>query len=1493
MKGTTYPSFQVGKKGPTLYQGSSAPSNSNGNDGDFYIQFNSGSNTNFTFQRVNGVWLKIQRQSAYLDEISALTLSANGTLASDGTNIIINTPSQQITAMGLGTAALLNANGAPNNLFALDANGLIPTSVIPPLSIINVYVVADNAARDALITSPGVQTGDVAIVSSSGLAYIYDGSQWHVLAAANAVQAIQTNQIGVVKTGVVSLATTDILSGVFPEARGGTNQNYYNAGDLLVGNSSNGLSRLGMGTTAQVLSIASGSVSWNTLAASNITFTANTANNISSINVQNAIVEVANEHTFINVATTAPTNNNDSSQNYKIGDLWINTTNNKAYVATKVSVGLANWLNLTAVSSGSSNNTLWYVSPYGSDDPTQGDGSVTRPYLTIGNAITNASSGDKIIIYPGTYTESLTPGKDIILDGIGVNNDLNATIVGTQTLGSYNFGASKIIFQNTSGTVVSITAGSKNYTFDNCQLLANNVSSTCVSITGTVSTGYALSFSNTVIQGITNHNHGGIAIYDRCSGTNWNLSVANSGATVKVHNTDLINYITHNNGNLLVDSVAEIISNTNGDGIVSTSNTGLLYLSNVNLHNVTSNSFGNLNKSGSCNYILSNVQRASSTLSGTRLALTNSAEDIYGDYASPTNYTPSTDAVTNHLKAIDSKFANISIRSLTDVYNFGSSDSNKTLMVNGTGTAVNVQRLGTTYSFSSSTYNVVSTDFAKNIDFNGTSTSTVNLPAISGLYDGWYVNIKNKSTVAGLAISVVPPSGYYINGASSLSLRPQEGLSIYFNSDNSFNTYAPPFIRTFSQLDDAPSYTANKFLKINSSGTAVICASTINTSDITGLASVATGGSFLNLTDTISSYTGHGMQVLRVNSGETAVEPGVILGTVATLNYGTSAGQIPILDSNGKIQSSVIPHISLTNVTVVTTNAQRDALNPLTGDVCRVTSTGITYMWSGSQWISIQTPDVISSVNGYTGAVVLAASDLAYTPPASTQLTATNVQDAITQVANTRPYLTISTSSPSVSNDSSQYFKQGDIWINTTSSRVYFALSVAVGAAVWSQAGGGSPLNNVGFVSTTGDDTNGDGSIARPFATIQHTIENVGSVVVISPGTYTQNITLDQNVCLIGMGDPSQTVISGSLTCSNTSPVQVKNLTVNNGSGIAITLQGSSQTLFENVTATSTGSTTVKTTGSNNVLYKFMSSSIVGTLTLTRNAGTTFIDNTSQATNITATGENFQAKNCAILGTITHSSGLIDLMNIDSLGGLTSTASTLANSVNLDGVKFLNSSLSYTTLSLGTSTYYRIKNTTYNPTTILPANRVIYEQLAADINVNYSPTNFTATGADVTSQITGIDTALGLRLQSVSGDTSPSLGGDLNVNGHNITSTSSININPTTVLSIGGIEITPKTSIIINNNISTPTQVYSFPASYNSMIMEYGIKRGSNGTRTSTFMTVTDGSTLEYTDNGIDIGDCGVSVTAALSSGTVYIYYTSTNTGTIGTLSFTAKKFAI
>lgn len=94
------------------------------------------------------------------------------------------------------------------------------------------------------------------------------------------------------------------------------------------------------------------------------------------------------------------------------------------------------------------------------------------------------------------------------------------------------------------------------------------------------------------------------------------------------------------------------------------------------------------------------------------------------------------------------------------------------------------------------------------------------------------------------------------------------------------------------------------------------------------------------------------------------------VNTVINDRRGSNDGVAP-LDTGGKIPSSYLPDLSITDVHVVPDNAARDALNVQAGDIAVVTGTNTTYIYTGSTWQEMLTaPDGITQVNGQTGPVV-------------------------------------------------------------------------------------------------------------------------------------------------------------------------------------------------------------------------------------------------------------------------------------------------------------------------------------------------------------------------------------------------------------------------------------------------------------------------------------------------------------------------------------------
>lgn len=107
------------------------------------------------------------------------------------------------------------------------------------------------------------------------------------------------------------------------------------------------------------------------------------------------------------------------------------------------------------------------------------------------------------------------------------------------------------------------------------------------------------------------------------------------------------------------------------------------------------------------------------------------------------------------------------------------------------------------------------------------------------------------------------------------------------------------------------------------------------------------------------------------------------LGTAATKNVGTASGQIPTLDSNGKLPEGVIPASAITEVFVVNSQSAMLALTAQPGDVAVRTDINKSFILKQtpastlSNWVELLTPlDSVTSVNGETGSVVLTSDNI-------------------------------------------------------------------------------------------------------------------------------------------------------------------------------------------------------------------------------------------------------------------------------------------------------------------------------------------------------------------------------------------------------------------------------------------------------------------------------------------------------------------------------------
>ena len=148
-------------------------------------------------------------------------------------------------------------------------------------------------------------------------------------------------------------------------------------------------------------------------------------------------------------------------------------------------------------------------------------------------------------------------------------------------------------------------------------------------------------------------------------------------------------------------------------------------------------------------------------------------------------------------------------------------------------------------------------------------------------------------------------------------------------------------------------------------------------------------------------------------------------------DVGTTAGKIPVIDSDGKLKSSIIPQIAITDTFVVASQAAMLALSSAqVGDVAVRTDINKSFILKAdgystlSNWQELLTPsDKVQSVNGKTGAVTIGCSDIGAATTtqlsnhASSDIHLTTTQK--TKIADSKNYLIISGASQAVATSTS------------------------------------------------------------------------------------------------------------------------------------------------------------------------------------------------------------------------------------------------------------------------------------------------------------------------------------------------------------------------------------------------------------------------------------------------------------------------------------------
>lgn len=143
-------------------------------------------------------------------------------------------------------------------------------------------------------------------------------------------------------------------------------------------------------------------------------------------------------------------------------------------------------------------------------------------------------------------------------------------------------------------------------------------------------------------------------------------------------------------------------------------------------------------------------------------------------------------------------------------------------------------------------------------------------------------------------------------------------------------------------------------------------------------------------------------------------------GTAASKNTGTASGNVPVLDSNGKLDTNVLPGLALTTTNVVADQTSMLALTAEPGDLAVRTDLNKTYVLKTAgastltNWQELLTPtDSVTSVAGKTGVVTLTASDVGLGNVANLSVASMFTSPALTGTP-TAPTATVSTNTTQV-----------------------------------------------------------------------------------------------------------------------------------------------------------------------------------------------------------------------------------------------------------------------------------------------------------------------------------------------------------------------------------------------------------------------------------------------------------------------------------------------
>lgn len=239
------------------------------------------------------------------------------------------------------------------------------------------------------------------------------------------------------------------------------------------------------------------------------------------------------------------------------------------------------------------------------------------------------------------------------------------------------------------------------------------------------------------------------------------------------------------------------------------------------------------------------------------------------------------------------------------------------------------------------------------------------------------------------------------------------------------------------------------------------------------------------------------------------------------------------------------------------------------------------------------------------------------------------------------------------------------------------------------------------FVSPQGDDTNGNGSMISPYATIT-TAMTKGTTICLLPGSYSENLTTTNIISLSSLIQGAAMINSAIIT--NSAGSSYNGLVFMNTVSVPVT------STFNNCDFRST----IDITGNG----MFYTCSFAGNITTAGNMIADSCDCVSHNCTITSSA-NIEITNSSGL-TFVHNGGDMELYNIVYCGGITSTSSSSSDTLTLRNVSLSNNDGTWNVLNKTGTCPYIIQNVSrLSSQDTLSGNRLEFANTDDDIGDQY------------------------------------------------------------------------------------------------------------------------------------------------------------------------------